>query len=466
MTRAFSVYEAAREPHGGVVFDGALVTWRELASGARRCARALVGRGASTLAVRATARPETVSAILGIIAAGAPLALVHPRATAKEAARLTESAGAGGPLVDDELLRDALGEAGEAPPPAALAREAQLILFTSGSTGREKAVVLPESALAASARASEAIFGWQPDDRWLLAMPLSHVGGLSVLLRCLRARSTVVLHPRFDPDAVLASIEADRVTIASLVPAMLHALLERDARAVLPRLRAVLLGGAHASRALLEECAARGISVHTTYGLTEASSQVTTQRRRPRGVVEAGSGEPVPGVTVTIHGQGGGALPMGHEGRIRVSGPTLMRGYLGAEPIGGVFDTDDLGVLDERGRLFVLGRRSDRIVTGGENVDPLEVEAALEACPGVLRAVVFGVDDERWGQLVAAAVEVVGEPALVERELLAELEASLASYKRPRRIAFASELPRALGGVKLDRARCRRELTPLLRPFG
>jgi O-succinylbenzoic acid--CoA ligase len=221
-------------------------------------------------------------------------------------------------------------------------------------------------------------------------------------------------------------------------------------------LRAVLVGGAASAPELLERAARRGFPVLATYGLTEACSQVATQR--PGEPVATGTvGRPLPGVAVRIV-----------DGEIQVRGPTLLTAYHPAtsSPFvdGGWLRTGDLGAFDADGALRVLGRARELIVTGGENVHPLEVEAALERVPGVRSACVFGVPDPTWGELVAAAVVVLPGVALDAASIDAKLREELASFKRPRRIAFVAELPQTPSG-KSDRAATRRLALPLLAPL-
>ncbi len=255
---------------------------------------------------------------------------------------------------------------------------------------------------------------------------------------------------------------------------MLHVLLDADRDNVLARLRVVLVGGAAAPPALLEEAAARRVLTLTTYGLTEACSQVTCQGLRPPGTTEPGSGRALDGVGVRIVRESGEPAEPDEVGRIQVRGPTLMLGYLdGPErtPVApltpdGFFDTGDLGALDDERRLFVHARRTDLVVTGGENVYPAEIEQALEATPGIDHAVVFGVPDDRWGQIVAAGLVLspshTSDPD-APFALVLETSARLAPHKRPRLVAAIPEVPRTASG-KLDRAAARRLLTPLLRP--
>jgi O-succinylbenzoic acid--CoA ligase len=217
----------------------------------------------------------------------------------------------------------------------------------------------------------------------------------------------------------------------------------------------VLLGGAAARPALLARAADRGVPVLTTYGLTEACSQVTTQ---PRGTVnrgELGAGVPVRGTEVRIT-----------DGVIHVRGPTLLSGYLSdagaaspralafTSPLSsdGWLRTTDLGRLDADGRLFVLGRVGEQIITGGENVAPAEVEAVLEQHPDVDAACVFGIPDDVWGETVAAALVPARPGALDLASLAAFVTASLAPHRRPRHVALLDALPAAPSG-KLDRKR-------------
>ena len=334
--------------------------------------------------------------------------------------------------------------------------------------------MLTRGAFAASAKASAANLPWRDDNRWLVCMPLAHVGGLSILTRCVEARKPIVLEPRFEPEAVLSTIRRDHVTQISAVPTMLRALLDADHQQTLSKLRFVLLGGAAAPPSLLEEAASRGVVVLTTYGLTEGCSQVTCQRLRPAGTMEPGSGHVLPGLGLRIRRDDDTPAAPDEVGRIQIEGPNLMSGYLAGPQAAlhtpftpdGWFDTGDLGALDGSGRLFVHARRTDLVITGGENVYPAEVELCLEAQPGIRRAVVFGVPDERWGQVVAAGV-VLHEQDHQDHDqaaaLVAAAAARLASHKLPRLAAALPALPLTPAG-KLDRAAARRDLTPLLRP--
>ena len=280
------------------------------------------------------------------------------------------------------------------------------LLFTSGTTGKPKAAQLTVAALDALARASAENLGPRPADRWLCNLPLFHVGGLGTAVRCAHDGAALVLHARFDAGAMVRAVREDGITHGSLVARTLEECLE----AGLERrgLRGVLVGGGPVPPALVERARARGIPVLLTYGLTEACSQVTTER--PGDADGTTAGAPLPGLDVRIVDVDGRPLPPGEEGAIAVRGPTLMRGYLDDEAAtaevlrDGWLRTGDLGRLDPRGRLTVLARRSDLILSGGENVYPAEVEAVLAMHPGVAEVAVVGRPDSRWGQVPVAVV--------------------------------------------------------------
>lgn len=427
---------------------GAMVA--ETAEGLRREG---VGPGVM-VAIQAPNGLEALRVSAAVLELGATLVPVHPRLTEGEAQALVADARPGLWVRGERWERWAGAE--EAPAGAAL------VMYTSGTSGRPKGAVLSRRALVEAARASEQNLGFGAQERWLLCLPLCHIGGFSIVTRCLLGRGSVVLAPGFRAGEVLALIERHRPTLLSVVPTMLHALLEQDQSNVLASLRAVLVGGAAAPGPLLAECARRRVLALTTYGMTEACSQVTTQAPRDAGSTEPGVGRPLPGVSIEVRGEGGALAAVGEVGSIRVRGPALMDGYLHQAPLSGWFETGDLGSWDEEGRLQVHARRTDLIVTGGENVYPVEVERVLLEVPGVAGAMVFGVPDPVWGQLVAVAI-VAGEGLDVAR-LEGEISARLASHKRPRRHCVVGSLPVGSTGKPLRREAVER-FGALLRPW-
>ncbi len=328
-------------------------------------------------------------------------------------------------------------------------RKTQLLIATSGSSGAPKLVCLSQRALEAAADASIAHLSMTAQDRWLLSLNLAHIGGISVLLRCLRSEACVVLaEPGMPAEAMLRRIAQARVTLASLVPTQLERLLSIEVpRRGIESLRAVLLGGAHAPRRLAERARAAGWPILMTYGLSEAGSQVCTQPlldlRTP--ALHDDAGFPLPGIDVKVDNE-----------VICVRGATLFEGYHAesASPFDaeGWFHTGDFGTLTETGRLVPLGRRDDCIITGGEKVSAIEVESAIMDQPWVRAAAVVALADSTWGHIVAAAVvlDQTSDFTTAVHRIVNSLATRLAPYKRPRRWLALEELP-LLSSGKLDR---------------
>lgn len=333
----------------------------------------------------------------------------------------------------------------------------QAIVFTSGTTGQPKGAVLTFANHFWSTTASSYRLGLSPDDRWLSCLPLYHVGGLAVVFRSCLYGTAIVLHERFDLDAFNVSLERDQITLTSLVPTMLHRLLTmRKGQSWPSSLRHILLGGAAATPELLAAARESGAPVATTYGLTEAASQVATLCpadviRKPGSV-----GRPLMFTTVRIVDGNGATLPTSEKGEIVVTGPTVMSGYYKnsaatAKTIrNGELFTGDIGYLDEEGDLWLVQRRNDIIISGGENIYPAEVEAVLRQHPAVAAACVVGLPDAEWGQMVAALVECHPQAQVTAAELLAFSRQWLAGYKQPRRLEFTNALPQTASG-KVER---------------
>jgi o-succinylbenzoate---CoA ligase len=328
---------------------------------------------------------------------------VDPRLGEAEQAALLEAADL---VVDGELPRG-----GAAPPVAPRDGDTALVVHTSGTTAAPRPVELSFGNVQANALGSAVALGLDPDERWLCPLPLSHVGGLMVLLRSAIYGTRAVL------GGAERATDGD-ITVVSLVPTQLRRLLAAGARPG-ARLRVVLLGGAAATPDLLEEARAAGWPVRATYGLTQACSQVAVD------------GRPLPGLAVTL----------ADDGEILVEGPTVAGG--------GTLRTGDLGRFAADGRLEIVGRKSDTIVTGGENVAPAEVEAALLAHPAVADAGVFGRPDPEWGESVTASVVLRG-PAEAQ-ELRDWVAGRLAGFKVPKAIELTDELPRNPSGKLLRR---------------
>ena len=327
----------------------------------------------------------------------------------------------------------------------------QSIVFTSGTTGYPKGAMLTFANHFWSATASAYRLGTGSEDRWLLCVPLYHVGGMSIVFRCCLYGTTIILMEKFDPDRVNIALETGHVTLASFVPTMLRRLLEvRQGRLPLT-VRAILLGGAAAPQDLLARALAAGWPIASTYGLTEACSQVATATPDETNHKPGSVGKPLMFTQLEIAAEEGHVSPPDKVGEIVVRGPTVMQGYYRDQEAtyhalyDGWLHTGDLGYLDEDGDLWVVDRRTDLIVTGGENVYPSEVERVLLSHPGVREACVVGVPDAEWGQKVAASI-VASDANLAAETLIAHCRKHLAGYKIPKAVYFVSKLPQTASG--------------------
>ena len=449
---ALSVRAAARTDTNTLAIAGDVSwTYRELAIEVERLLHGMATQpGFAALrrvAFVAEPTPATVVLFWALVEQGICAVPLHPRWTASERASALDRLGVDRfvPSPGDFVRTVETTDVKVAGLRTTTRSEAGalVILHTSGSSGAPKAVVLSRRAIVAAASASAANLGWRSGDRWLLQIPLAHIGGLSVLTRCLLGRRTAVLfgRPRYDAVETRRVIEREEVTLVSIVPAMLGPLVATGPPP--PSLRAVLVGGDSTPPALLAEATGRGWPALTTYGMTETCSQVTTEPYRDRGEplppAERGTGVPLPGVEVRLDDE-----------EVLVRSPALFDGYL--QPDGsldrpmkdGWFATGDRGTF-AGGRLHILGRCDDRIVSGGENVDPHEVEgAAHRSIPG-LTVAVFGLPDPSWGQVVCAAFVGDLDVALVPRAFEA-----LAPFKRPRKVFRLDALTHTSSG-KVDR---------------
>jgi O-succinylbenzoic acid--CoA ligase len=313
-----------------------------------------------------------------------------------------------------------------------------VVIHTSGTSSAPKPVALTYGNLLWSALGSAVALGLDPDERWLCALPLSHVGGLSILVRSAIYATTAIVHERFDTEPVLASLREREATLVSLVATTLTRLLDAGLRAP-PALRCALTGGGPVPAALVRRAHEAGVPVSMTYGLTESCSQATTTPLAALARGELGAGPPLFCTR----------LRCADDGEILLAGPTVAPGSLAPD---GWLHTGDLGEIDERGRLTVTGRKADTIVSGGENVAPSEVEAVLESHPDVLEAAVVGRPDERWGEAVTAIVVVHAGRTPDAAALRAHCAAALAPYKVPKRVVLSEHsLPRTRSGKLLRR---------------
>ena len=413
-------------------------------------------------------RPEAVVAAHAVIRANAVLAPAHPGWGRAQAERFTTALAPTAMLVSagrswpGSWKRASLPLPGFAPVDLLVAAEASsprtdlptgtdVVVSTSGSGGAPRLVCHSRDRLRANARAVNARLGASSDDATLASLAWAHIGGLAVIFRTAESGGRLVCGPRrFEATEVRSAIERHAVTDVSLVPVMLERLLD-VAESPPPTLCRVLVGGAAAPRGLVERAVKAGWPLALTYGLTEAGSQVATATIED--VVRAVSSG-TPGYGVLARPLDGFELRREADGELSVRGPSMLLGTAGGDAVDPSirYRTGDYVDADGHGGLFVVGRKTNRIVSGGTNVDPEEVEAVLSEHPRVRETCVVGVPDERWGELLTAVVVLtdgVGEPGLAD-ELEAFARERLDSPRVPRRWHFVRALPQTATG-KIDR---------------
>jgi O-succinylbenzoic acid--CoA ligase len=420
-----------------LIADGAEVTYAELEAEAVWVARRLAAHGlrrGSTAALTMHPRREQVVLAHALMKVGAALLPLSPRLTDAERSSVVAEVEPMIDLDDPGLLTQT-----EADLPMLGEHDTDDIcayVLSSGSTGRPKPIGLTYGNFLWSAMGGAFNIGVDPADRWLCCVPLSHIAGLSIVVRSAIYGTTAVVHDGFDVDRVAEALREEPISVVSLVTTMLKRLLDADAD--LSRPRAILVGGGPVPASMLGEAIERGATVVQTYGLTETCSQVTTLAPEDALRKLGSAGRPLLSSHVRIRG-----------GEILIQGPTVAPGRCDES---GWLHTGDLGYIDDEGFLYVRDRIDDMIVTGGENVVPSEVEEVLLQHPGVADAAVVGREDPEWQQAVTAVVVLAPGAEVTADELRHHCAATLAGYKVPKRVELAAALPRTPSGKLMRRA--------------
>lgn len=402
---------------------------------------------------------------------GATVTPVNPSMTEAEVMRQLEASGARLLVSQDGVSAPggvatlaignlyAKGPGWDGPPqvdPSALA----LLIFTSGTTGVPKAVMLDHANLDAMAEMGRQALRVGPADRCLLILPLFHVNGIVVsVLMPLLAGASVVVAERFDPRTFFGLIETERPSFFSAVPTIytMLAALPDDVRPDTSSVRFGICGAAPASAELLGRFEARyGFPLIEGYGLSEGTCASTINP--VAGPRRAGTvGIAFPGQQIRIVDEAGNDMATGVDGEVIIAGPNVMRGYLGRPDetarviVDGWLHTGDVGHLDAEGYLTLVGRSKDMIIRGGENIYPKEIEDVLTSDPTVLEAAVIGVPDEKWGEVVTAYVQPRPGRVINPEALYALCARKLAGYKRPTTITILDAIPKNAVG-KTDKA--------------
>jgi acyl-CoA synthetase (AMP-forming)/AMP-acid ligase II len=402
---------------------------------------------------------------------GATVIVVDPQAHDSLAAAVAPESGVtfivAGPSSGDDALETLVYRRPRRSAPVDIQPDDPAWLFyTSGTTGRPKGAVLSHRNLTAMAVNCLAdICAFRPDDKLLHAAPLSHGSGLYIIPALSRGAENIIdSGETFDPNRIMRLIAKERVTVLPfLAPTMIVRLLDAEQTILTPNLRAMIYGGAPIHIEHLRAAIRRfGPVLIQLYGQGESPMTIsylpTWMLEKSDDEALRSAGLPRSGVQITILDDEGHARSVGEVGEIAVRGDVVMRGYWRNEDaniaafVDGWLKTGDVGKFDPQGRLHLLDRRHDTIISGGSNIYPREVEEVLTAHPAVREASVFGVPDPEWGEIVVAAV-VAREPAsnLNFETLIAHCRDNLASFKKPKKIIFCTDLPKNAYGKVLRR---------------
>ena len=319
-------------------------------------------------------------------------------------------------------------------------------MFTSGTTGTAKAVTQTYENHWSSAIASSLTLGLESHDKWLISLPIFHISGLSTVIKSAIYGMPIFLMPSFDATKINQAIQTRGVTHISVVSTTCQRLLKNLGDNRYPdTFRCMLLGGGPAPKSLLEEAAEKAIPIIQTYGMTETCSQISTLAMKDALQKIGSAGKALFTASLEIR-HGDKKLETNQIGEIVVKGPMVTSGYYDAEKankesfLSNWFYTGDMGYVDEDGFLYVVDRRSDLIISGGENIYPAEIEDVLLSLEGVKEAGVTGIEDTEWGEVPVAFL--VTEKQWSEEALIDYCAQHLARYKIPKKFYFCESLPR------------------------
>jgi len=315
-----------------------------------------------------------------------------------------------------------------------------VIMNTSATTGEFKSVPIRWKQVMAHVRASARTLGIDEKDNWLLVLPFFHISGLSILLRSLYNGTRVTILDKFDEEAVLGLIRKKKVNMVSLTTTILGRMIDKMEE---HSLRVALLGGEFIPIQLTRKCLDKRLPVYKTYGMTETTSQSTTFCILDAPDKLDSVGRPLTEVDIAIKNADKEGV-----GEICIKSPMMMDGYIGRETVGKYFNTGDIGYIDPDRFLYVLNRRSDIIISGGENIYPKEIEDLLYELQEVKECAVVGEKDNKWGQVPVLYIV----STLTEEEIQGYFLDRLAKYKIPKSIIYMDELPKNASGKILRKA--------------
>ncbi len=334
-----------------------------------------------------------------------------------------------------------------------------LIIFTSGSSGKPKGVETTNDNLYQSYISEAQEFNFSSEDKYLASLPFYHIGGFAIINRSLLSGGTLVLPKSLKQDDIVKSMGKDNPTIISFVPIMLKRLIETG---ISPNenMRHLFLGGGPSDDKLIHSAFQNNWPIVKVYGSSETTAMVTACSGAELETHPASAGKALENVEINILDESKNSVTTSIVGEIAIKSPTIAKGYLNDDTNWnskihkGYYLTGDYGCLDEDGRLFVVARRTDLIVSGGENIDPREVEVLLNKYDGILESFVFSIESSEWGQIPVAILVLEKNTKFEKNKLIENLRLNIASFKIPKKILVVDEIPkRTLGKVDLEKAR-------------
>lgn len=475
----------------GLVFEGREITYRELNARANRAANGFAEIGVKPgdrVGVLMANSPEFLECFFGLAKIGAIVVPLNWRLTASELAYIAGDAGISAlayganhaqtvaamregipaktyvavgdaPAGDHDYAAFTAAASDAEPQAAGAAGDPLVIMFTSGTTGAPKGAVLTHGNLFYDSCTVAMSTDWRCDDRVLVALPLFHIGALIDVVIDVHVGSTTVLMAAFDPVGFLRTLQDQRINSFLAVPAMLHFMLQvptiKDFD--LSSVRWALCGTAPVPVPLIQAWAKQGIAIQQVYGLTECTGGAAVLSSQ-RALDKVGStGLPMFHTDIRVVDLDGRDAPPGEVGEVIIRGPHVMREYwrnpqATADTVrDGWLHTGDLARLDDDGYLYIVDRKKDMIISGGENIASSEVERVLYAFDGVSEAAVIGLPDARWGERVVAVVSAAPGRTIDPAALVAHCRAHLGGFKVPRQVEVVDALPRNPSGKVLKR---------------
>ena len=459
--------------HTAIIDDNRTISFSELTSIVNRTAQYYFEKGikdSSTVAILANNSLEYVITIYALWNLGAIPAPLNTRLTSNEITSIVNNSNFNFIIIDDSFfniqtqiksINMAIKYEGNeySKKVEAMPNGIAVIIHTSGSSGKPKGVEITNSNLYQSYLSLTDSFRFNPKDRFLASLPFYHIGGFAIISRALLAGSILVIPQNLKQDSIENAIIKYEPSVVSLVPTMLSRIIENDIKPN-SNMKCLFLGGGASSDELIHTALERNWPIVKVYGSSETTAMVTGCWGEELHKFPACAGNPFNEIEIKILNEEKAELNSGEVGEIAIKSKTIASGYLNNSKLwnhklhNDFYLTGDYGYLDNDGRLFVVARRTDLIVSGGENIDPREIEDTLNTHSSIMESIVFPTQNDDWGEIATALVVLNKEANFEIDKIQLYLKSKLASFKVPKIISIVTEIPRTELG-KIDLAKCK-----------